>query len=875
MSFRRAYLINAVHSACLSGVRSEQRALQLRFIASCSRVLDVDCLPLTTMSVSIKVVRAVESSVANLQLGNLTRHVKQELSHTPKPALISESVRAQIDECKLIVESLASCPLRTDYEEKSSARDKTLSVHIPRPMFQAEGPPIEQGILGERWRIESTLDAINLLLKLCKLYGFRDASYSPQRSYDLWHNQSLRCGLVKFLKYKMAAFFSHYADQELPPLPTGMSRDFPQHLLCGSAGRFITYLMRGDKDRARGFALAVLYLKKGLPRPSSAHVRKGVEDTFDILTNEHHPEPCTIPNFNGSALSIEFLSDEVRRTVHEVFSGTVYVDDPSPFAPSTKANYTENRSEYGTLGTLLDRKYLREGSPDYFEDLFAFEQAVLDSSGVPCLSTQTVSVNSELAPRIKCLFREVYSLCRSAARTEKVDTSLVGLSEALKVRVISKGPPLTYFVLKPLQKFMHSIMRKHPTFALIGQPATAEFVQKTFSNHSGDYLSADYSAATDMLNPALSRAAVDAICDCCQVPCDLRTRFHLALTGHCIQLGRETKLPQLWGQLMGSIVSFPILCLVNATICRVAYMLSSHKPYSLHESLNKFRLARIPLCVNGDDALLRCNSDTFFIWKSVACLAGLSPSVGKVYYHARYSNINSMSFHEGRLIPYVNFGLMMGMTRSSIPMDDDSRTVVEKDHEFLSNVGSRHTELIESCPPDIQVEVHLMFIRIHNEILTKYTIPWYIPKSRGGLGLRPLFVYVNGIETCEYLSLNESGKRFGPSRSDLVCCQLQLNVASPIPCFTNIIEHSARRAWSNSLPKLFRAWALPDDLFYQACSLSQSERFQSLDLAAYYLCPSSVLGAVDDYEFIAKAEIRSLEKYWRRLYALRDRKSVV
>ena len=35
----------------------------------------------------------------------------------------------------------------------------------------------------------------------------------------------------------------------------------------------------------------------------------------------------------------------------------------------------------------------------------------------------------------------------------------LGLSEPSKVRVITKGPPATYAILKPLQKFMHNQMQ--------------------------------------------------------------------------------------------------------------------------------------------------------------------------------------------------------------------------------------------------------------------------------------------------------------------------------------------------------------------------------------------------------------------------------
>lgn len=823
------------------------------------------------MTESTNVVRAVESSLANLQLGNHARLAGQEPSHTTKPPLIRRPLRGKILRGNSRVLCLTSCSSRTDSVSESSVRDKTHSVEIPRPMFQAEGPLTEAGILGERWRIESTIESITLLVRLCRLYGFDDASYSIQRTFDLWWNQSLKCGLVKFLKYKMAAFFAYYLKEPLPPLPPGLIRDFPQHLLCGSAGRFITLLMRSDKLRAREFSLAVLYLKGGLPRPSDVHVKQGVKDTFDILTETHFPTVCEELHFAVQP-DTDHLCKQVRRTVHEIFGGKKFrLDDPRIFAPSLKANYTNNRVEYGTLGTLLDLGLLHEGVQDgAFVDLFAQEGDLVDGSFVPENENSVISINLELEGRVRCLFRDVYARARKAASTEPCETELVGLAEALKVRVISKGPPLTYFVLQPLQKFMHGVMRKHPTFALIGEPVTEQFIQKTFTGFPGYFLSADYSAATDMLDPRLSQEAVNSICDCCQIPQEFRRLFLQALTGHKVWRNKFQSKEQRWGQLMGSIVSFPILCIINAAICRMAFESSCQEPYTLHESLTKFRLERIPLCVNGDDALLRCNAIAFQKWKEFAKLAGLSPSVGKVYFHPRYANINSTSFHNGVLIPYVRAGLLMGMTRSSVPLKIDSRTQYEKDHEFLSNVGSRHTELLTSCPPDVRVWVHKLFCKVHKEILGKYPIPWYLPKSRGGLGMMSLFVDVNGVQTTEYLSVNDASSRIGPSREDLICAERQLQEMPKIPCFTTTVEYSARRAWSDSLPSLPQTWALPENEYFRACVGSQSLQFPVLDLAAYFLNPRSLIRSLDAAIHCRK-EILSLKRFWYRSYAAAKR----
>jgi len=91
------------------------------------------------------------------------------------------------------------------------------------------------------------------------------------------------------------------------------------------------------------------------------------------------------------------------------------------------------------------------------------------------------------------------------------------------------------------------------------------------------------------------------------------------------------------GQLMGSILSFPILCLANLGVY-LKVTERHHAGWTTDERLNH-------VLVNGDDMVYAA---PFSLWKDhvqVGEEVGLKMSVGKAYHHKVYANVNSTSVH--------------------------------------------------------------------------------------------------------------------------------------------------------------------------------------------------------------------------------------
>jgi len=120
------------------------------------------------------------------------------------------------------------------------------------------------------------------------------------------------------------------------------------------------------------------------------------------------------------------------------------------------------------------------------------------------------------------------------------------------------------------------------------------------------------------------------------------------------------------GQLMGSPISFPILCIINAAITRhvmeTAYR--TYLPFSMK-----------PLQVNGDDIAFPLPPGAYDFWCRCVRMAGLVPSVGKNFFSREYLVINSQIFRYPldwdrgskalpERVPVINLGLIRGPSKA-------------------------------------------------------------------------------------------------------------------------------------------------------------------------------------------------------------------
>lgn len=683
----------------------------------------------------------------------------------------------------------------------------------------------------------------DVLITVCSSYGFELNGYSTEKT--LKHYQKILGfydgNWMKMFKDKLAAFRAYYKQQDLPSSPCPSNIFGAQFLFGGRAHRWMRLLMRKDPISFDSFIISICQSKKGMHRPDQSMVEKSMKDTFNTLTG-----PKVLPSnstlclrdwgdiVNNSSLIDDYLchdscKKQLRRTVIEVFGDKEYSnwDRLKPFFPSANSNYNNTKVCYGMVGELLEQIHgvgeaLVVNPPKPQFDTLRSKEPLINNVNVYTDSHRQVPIYDETP--LHRQYRKLYELCLREALVEVPNTSLVGLQESLKVRVISKGPPYHYFVLKPLQKFLWKTMKEHKMFRLIGKTVTAEDVQDVVGTQLSKeeyFLSVDYSDATNQIRSWASEIVVQQLSDTLKLSDDERRLFLESMTQHIMSRPKNKKeekefekllaayyeaenleeasklladqeLAQQNGQLMGSIVSFPILCLINATILRWTQEVT----YQQVKTLDNCHCT-----VNGDDGLLKTTKVGREIWGKISPFMGLNPSLGKVFFSREFLDINStnftynpegyecildehnkpikklrlgekltasqlqsirndadkllegrwnkgktaLQFHEVlgvdykmshfRATPFINCGLLLGVPRSIVKVSNADTSSKEK------SFGSVCRELIANAPESTRPAVMRKFLNVNKEFLTQcttYGVPWYVPENYGGLGL-PIF----------------------------------------------------------------------------------------------------------------------------------------
>lgn len=298
--------------------------------------------------------------------------------------------------------------------------------------------------------------------------------------------------------------------------------------------------------------------------------------------------------------------------------------------------------------------------------------------------------------------------------------------EPMKVRVITKPRALQYAPLQCLQGRLWRRLAKHPSqvFRYTGEPVTEEslsdFAMSCRWRSGAKFVSGDYSAATDNLKGSVSLVLAEILFGGLRgrhgsYP-ELVQRIMKSLTGGSIQYGSvqpprddwlyklaraedpqaraflscwKSQLPadieQQNGQLMGNVLSFPLLCLAN--LC--CFWLAVEE----YEGRNVSFRELPPVRINGDDILFMSPDDRFYqIWAQWAARFGFELSVGKNLVSEDLMQINSAMFRTVlrkfepqllgkdelvecsyllgiREVPFVNFGLITNRKKNDCSAD--------------------------------------------------------------------------------------------------------------------------------------------------------------------------------------------------------------
>ncbi len=609
---------------------------------------------------------------------------------------------------------------------------------------------------------------------------------------------------VSYFKYKTCAFFAYFEGQELPPSPPGLDNDKPSIIFFN---KFVNALKRRSlKDKLRprkvfqSFLMTINQSKMGMPRDVESSIQKAEEKCAKHLTTEPPPlvdrvlelrrdviisgkthlrqEDIDYHELTKVVINKETVCHQLRRTVREMFIDASYTTEIhyEPFYPSTSSNYNRTRGAMGAVGEVmqfirddvelsqfLDQELIkmkiqpvkfREEISRKYGDRGILEQESIDPDSEHlgnAINFDDEAFKSQWVKLFDRLFEKAY--------TEEPLVEALGLLEALKIRVISKGPPFLYTVLKPLQKFLWGVLKRNSVFQLIGTPITVDLINQVMGHPEQNevIVNGDYKASTDNLHSWVSECLANELCDVLNTngrrmkELDPNFSYKRITLRHREMLLRSLihhkfEVDGIWkdqkeGQLMGSITSFPFLCLANAAFCRWSLEIANNCEYRLSDRPVGYA-KRAPLLINGDDCTLKGNR--LFLrncWEQITSFGGLTSSVGKTFFslpERPICMINSVAFdydfesQQWEERKYVNMGILLGKKRSI------GISSIGDDQVPYGGLGSLHRELFKQSPVEIWPAVSQRFVYYNAKTLKQCpNIPWYMPEYLGGPGLVP------------------------------------------------------------------------------------------------------------------------------------------
>jgi len=572
-----------------------------------------------------------------------------------------------------------------------------------------------------------------------------------------WEGWSRAGNLTSLLKWWFCCTYSWIAGQPLPATPEFFSQEIGScvknpifHVLSGRIGRFFRSVVRklhrelvsrrreGPlKRRSLSKALTLRFLARGTCKVSKEEIDRALEKHRIALTEvDGFSVSCSTQD-----VAIQRLKQEVIRTSREVFGKAKFSHRAKPLFPSRKGHTGSSARSGGAASKVLC--CFDSCASRTFEGV-----GYSTGLGLQPITPLTEDSQERFASAV---FR---ILVKERQGPEPLLAKPVAIPEPCKVRVVTKGPEFTYWYLRDLQQFLWRTLKKHPCFSLVGEPITEEYLALRMKGVplGSKFCSGDYVDSTNCIRADLSKICAETISDCIGLSDFDRDMFVEALVGHTLQYPSGSRCKQTNGQLMGSPVSFPVLCIINAAICRCSMECSDREftdslpTWAEVDAKTYISLRDAPLAVNGDDCVFGMKSDDIFQrWERIAAFAGLKSSMGKTYVSADFLQMNSTTY---RIIPYKRVGdgpdALWGSTPhwfETVPYVNlgfcrpfDPKGGRERTYRDLPGLARK---FIEGFPLERADAMMTTFLRSHAGLLSSIPegMSYWLPVHLGGLGL--------------------------------------------------------------------------------------------------------------------------------------------
>jgi hypothetical protein len=461
---------------------------------------------------------------------------------------------------------------------------------------------------------------------------------------------------IKSLKYYTAYPLAFFLKNDLPPCPDNIVGTYPFPGSCAIRSWLkVRLFSKSHYSRNLKFFWSLLQgVKRACEFADDSFIRTTMLKHKDVLSKVD--TTCTL-----CTSDYDFVDDQVEAYVQnnvKLFKGFKPKLDKE-YEISNSACWERNRSDGGARGDILD----------FCNDIYGFDTyRYVVSSSLSSVLHAMVEVSPGVIKELRGVRTPAWQELNALVSNQRPKAMVAAILEPLKVRLITKGPSVDYYLSKSLQKELFAYLRTFPQFELIGDPLREDHLYRmiererwlgergmTFSH----FVSGDYSAATDNLKITYTKIGLGAALARFESP--LMQAYWNTLGEHEIHYPSKfgiDEFDQASGQLMGSPLSFPFLCTNNL----LAYKLS------LEDYLGfEVPFEHLPCLINGDDILFRTNPIHYDLWKKRVASIGFDLSIGKNYIHEKVLTINSTCFiyRNDRFskVDFCNFGLLSGTSK--------------------------------------------------------------------------------------------------------------------------------------------------------------------------------------------------------------------
>lgn len=629
----------------------------------------------------------------------------------------------------------------------ASPRSKVLSSHCVQLSFDEPHAVVIRSLYLTRSVLEVLYDHWG---KKATIFPLASQFSAFRRSLKWTENEFDKCA-----KYFCVRFMAQFLDNDLPPPPPpgyGPMSGNDWMLFEGPVRRYL-------KNRlvVKATSAKVLHLFQGLLQG----VKRGAYQVSPQLVSKVLlGQAQTLGSNKPATWSHEGIYGERFRYYIRLIVSTLYQKHPlgerlGVLEPSTNASADSTRDDGGQRAAVVlhlkrlfgDQVFddMQQGAPHSFVEVRPGVVETQNWAVVPTFDEifDRVMERYSLEPLAKILPEDVREFTtfldpnfREFSKDWEGDYfsdpekpvlhSRVKISpvlEPLKVRLVSCGEPLKYWLSRPFQKWMWSGLQRTKIFRLTGRPLERDDLTDLLEAGKEDWMftSGDFSGATDSIRMIWTVYCFEALLEASQVSPKYAALMRRVIYGQELFYAKQkTGLPRdlaVWqcsGQLMGSTLSFPILCILNLA----SYLLTLEMTEGRRLVPKDVISSRV--LINGDDILFRVPPDgtksaMYQHWLRAIDVVGFELSLGKNYVHPSYLMINSQGYSynpqtsELAKIGFLNVGLLIGKSKTAA-----------RESAKLTPLQGKYSEVVPQAHD--RARAHNRFIHYNRKVIDTLTM---------------------------------------------------------------------------------------------------------------------------------------------------------